>query len=1527
MKTNLQRLFLLLLLSPLCMVASAVTFVNVTPDNSKVTKVDVGEQLSSITLTVTLGADEALNGQAQLRTSTNETDQVNNGSGFLSDNVLKQKTANPNVWEITWLNVPVGKYKVYFQQAGGTAHTFLHDVEIVEIPSTDPPVISFKVKDATCNTSPTDTKNGSITVNVEKGVAPFSYKATIHHADNTTEEKTLENTPNRAWIVDGLASGDYIDVTVTDSKGKTVTKKSELVGFGKTTVSFGQDIFIKQTGDCTFDYYLRATIKTENQDALDAQTELLAQTLKLRSYADKKYYDVEHVPAYDMAKPYYSGQYYRFYKVASAANLSSQGRNRMYGLKYSTLCDGEKTTRDYHAHVRTLEKMMNFSTSSKGKLNPADCSYQDAKFTIKYDFQGGYNRGNDDDFIFSYYFMDEAHRYAKLFKQNEDGTYPSTPVKEDVPMPINEFDTRWSQTIEVAEPGTYKFVYGSDCDQVRIDKEIVIEPIKPEFKDVSDWMSPTINKELGIHGNTAGLAIGLANVSAPLTLTVKRLDDKREFVITDFADDKPYTKHIDFPQDITYDKLRDAYFIADLPAGKYALDLKDNCNNSATYNFEIPESKLQHYKPKRDEGYKDGVYVGVDCDGNNVVKFDFGPEGDNVAYAYRASTGEQGASSSRKTWASNVDPITPLEKLTGTNYFGAGFAPSLYNGRSYSEGNNIYSAIAKEDRYYNSDELVIRPNEPGDYARKTYTFDFDDYAGKAAFEAFGAMCNRDGSGTGMVSVGVAKGVNVALPVKYELYKTEDGTTRIGEPLRTYEATSAQDALNVVWKDVEVGKYLVRTIYNSTCEGKKFVQVSPTDIPEPSVESENGFEVKSIINLDITDGMKPLHLYLPVSPYIYNVEWYDITNTPEKKVFDGNDINVTFNEPGVYTYQVRTTFTDRTSCPGSSGGDRIVKFYVTKTDKPNYWVGSTSEDFSTASNWTANKVPDYEEDIVFATEENNNGHAAERDCRLTEGASPRTFTAASLINESGKAMIVPAGSALIVKSGTVGFAHETKQDGSVDPVRLKIEASAEDVPNGTFIAKYPGAASDKVFAEVQMNVKSTKLAEATTWKDNVEGSPTEGQDLKVEYTDQFFGIPFQQTSSAWLGGSYIYKYDEATNASNKFYQKFTGLKAKEMMTAFAGYSIRSTAAEAKVKSMKGYLNLGDVTLTLTRKASLVVGATGSDAVKHWGLGQNLFGNSYTAPMKVSGLTLPDALDKTIYMYNTGSGKDWGDATSQSGTSAGTYLAVPVNTASQQGVNEIPSMQGFLLKFIGDETTVNGANVTVDLKYDNLLTDAKQVQMAKGYTFGTNTKPGVVRFILNGEDVSDVMWLFEQPGTSDNFDNGWDGQKLGAEMMSSMIYSDSKAGKLQVNTTDDLTKANITIVTAKPGRYVLNLSRKDLPQYSDLKLIDSKAKMIVPFEGDALEYEFDVTGNGVLDQRFKLVNTTATSFGNLPTEIQGVTTVTWNGPAVVYTVSGERVANVRQPEDLNRLKAQLPNGVYIVSTQVDGKTVSQKMVITK
>lgn len=98
---------------------------------------------------------------------------------------------------------------------------------------------------------------------------------------------------------------------------------------------------------------------------------------------------------------------------------------------------------------------------SKEKLSPSGSSCQNAEFTIKHDFKGGCNRCNDDGYMFSYCFMDEASRHAKLFKKNEDVTFSAAPVKTYVPVPAADFDARWSRTTEVVGQGTYKLVYVS----------------------------------------------------------------------------------------------------------------------------------------------------------------------------------------------------------------------------------------------------------------------------------------------------------------------------------------------------------------------------------------------------------------------------------------------------------------------------------------------------------------------------------------------------------------------------------------------------------------------------------------------------------------------------------------------------------------------------------------------------------------------------------------------------------------------------------------------------------------------------------------------------------------------------------------------------------------------------------------------------------------------------------------------------------------------------------------------------------
>ena len=381
-----------------------------------------------------------------------------------------------------------------------------------------------------------------------------------------------------------------------------------------------------------------------------------------------------------------------------------------------------------------------------------------------------------------------------------------------------------------------------------------------------------------------------------------------------------------------------------------------------------------------------------------------------------------------------------------------------------------------------------------------------------------------------------------------------------------------------------------------------------------------------------------------------------------------------------------------------------------------------------------------------------------------------------------------------------------------------------------------------------------------------------------------------------------------------------------MSPFVGYQLTQDAP--KVYALTGKLNLCDHNLTLTRQAAEVTKSTSTNVgEKHWGLGQNIFANSYTAAIDIAQLSFPEEVDPTVYVYHTGSFNNWYENKSTNGTqdlnvAAGGYLAVPKNTAATIGYKSIPSMQGFLLKFTDAETKVSDVPATVTIPYQSVVKN-ERAAMAKPFEVIT-TEPGAVQLILESSKSSDVLWIIEAEGTTDRYDRGWDGRKLLTNAPAS-LYVQTVDGQMQVNATADLTQQQVTVEGSDSELYTLTIRKKNLPQYEHLKLVDNSARQLVDLSDDVTSYTYTMRHTGVDSNRFMLVNTTATSFDNLPTDIQGVTTATWNVPAVVYTVSGERVANVRQPEDLMRLKSQLPSGVYIVSMQIDGKTVNQKMVI--
>lgn len=1514
-----------------CLPMSAFEYVDVTPANSSVSKVDVGgDKVSSITLIVTLKDNEAPNGQAQLRLASDENKLVMGETTQLLDNVLTQKSTNPNVWEITWNNVKAGDYKVYFQQTDGSAHTYLHGIQVVELPEPPAPKLTLTKKDVTCG-SP-----GYVNVELAGGAKPFSYKATITHDRGGSNIRTKENTSDRGWVIDNLADGDRVNVEVTDAKGRKASASiNSINSVSPEFWSDGSNYFVKRTGKETFDYYISFKISCDDEKSLQEAVDMLVKTAKIKG-EDGEWYSLEYAPAYTYE--FWKGYYRYFFKIPFD-NGRLDFKDRRYDIKFTQLCEGEKT-KNFYFWDTTVKQMLNISPHAAGTPTEG-CGWKDTSYSVSYDFAGGDHLGGKR----VYFFMDEAHRFAKIYKQKADLTYPSEPLME-VPMWTEQFDIEKDFSFELPGTGVYKMVYSTGNPQTDFEHEFIVSEPKPEMvyyaaPEATKGYRSFQRKSLGIHGNTAGIVFSTINLEAPFQVIVSRSDGKKDFMITDFGDDHEYQKTINFPQTIDFTKSNSHYNIGDLPAGDYVFTLKDKCGRTSDRGIRIEEDNLMTYKLRRDNGYGEGVLVEYSCDNqSNKVNFDFGTTEDK--HLFSRSTLQYGyvtqkvKSSTSDGWTYGSDKPSDLKDEV---YFGISYYPTITSGASVETlaDQEVYSAIAKETRTYTNDVMNIHANngsaswkpvdQPDPYWAKSYKFVFKE-SEVNAFDVTGASCDVTAK-KGNISVSLQSGKTVTMPATYELYKADANGNPQGSAIQTYTARSTGQA-NVVWKDLVKGIYAVRITYGSggSCDVKKVVDLTTAELPQVIVKTPKGYEVKDNIYIDITDGMKPLQVTLPVSNHIYDVEWYDITGDKNELKQKGNNIYVTFTEPGTYTYKIQTMFTDNTSCSGSSGGERLVKFYVTRNEQKNYWMGSTDENngdnFSVASNWTANKVPAEGEDIVFATEANNNGHAAVNDCRLTgTGRLPLNFTATNLVNESQKAMVIPQGSALYVKTSTVGFEHQKDNNGKYAPVRLKIEAGSNGKANGTFVARYQGVEKDKIYAEVQMNVLTKAVKE--TWNDNLTGSPTFGKTLYINSTDQFFGIPFAEMSAAQFPKSRLYVYDETHNAEKMFYRKFRNVAKGETMHAFKAYSIRRD--EPRTMPLRGYLNYNDVTLKLTREAAMVDGATGEESFVRWGLGQNLFGNSFTAPIKISSITMPDDLEKTVYIYNTGSGKDWTATLSNSdATGAGTYTAVPIDIAAILNMNEIPSMQGFLLKYTKDKTVYSTTPTEVKLSYNNnVMTTASLPQRAKAYEMENNQPTGFVKLVLLGEKAGDQMWLCESENATEGFDNGWDGSKLGGEMMPTAIYSTTKDGIWQVNTTNDITKANITVRVSEPGTYCIKATKKGLEQYENLKLVDCQARIITPFDADTLSYSFATDVKSMNQNRFVLMNTKATMFEDIKTGID-LQSETLTGDFHIYDLTGAFVKDVSLSNERTFRKLGLAPGVYIVVKKDSIDKTGRKLVIT-
>ena len=513
--------------------------------------------------------------------------------------------------------------------------------------------------------------------------------------------------------------------------------------------------------------------------------------------------------------------------------------------------------------------------------------------------------------------------------------------------------------------------------------------------------------------------------------------------------------------------------------------------------------------------------------------------------------------------------------------------------------------------------------------------------------------------------------------------------------------------------------------------------------------------------------------------------------------------------------------------------------------PNLWMGSTSNDFDTPSNWTLNKVPGQHKKIEFATKKNHDNVPAERDCILS-----RNDTASRLINETGstemgdkKAFIVATGATLVVEDTIIG-------SGTVADTGKIILKSDGNQPNaGLFIAA-ADACTMPVYATVEMYSKAQQVADVI-WTDRNRISPTRGQRKTLKHTWQFFGIPVVSLSKSTVTSSnptqnhWMRIYNEKQNAVDKFYQKWTLLTSESTMNAFAGYEVTQDAP--CTYTFRGKLMLCDTAIPMTRRAPMVT-KNGQNTI-NYGLGYNIIGNSYTSSLDIKeSLQFDEKLEKTAYVYNTGHIKQWQDRYGKTPgiyNTPGSYMAIPqnVNTPLWEGL--VPSMQGFLVKFTEAETVV-GDSVMLNFNYQG---NGANVNAQKGAD-----EAGYVKLVVQGKNTYDEILLVEVFGTTKGYDNGWDGRKISIPGNGSVaLYVDNGFGKMQISATNNIGNQGIMFKEDGGEDYTLTIYTDNIGGDGTLRLLDRTTGEEITLDKEITTYTFKSAGNKIATQRFVIMRT--------------------------------------------------------------------------
>ncbi len=254
------------------------------------------------------------------------------------------------------------------------------------------------------------------------------------------------------------------------------------------------------------------------------------------------------------------------------------------------------------------------------------------------------------------------------------------------------------------------------------------------------------------------------------------------------------------------------------------------------------------------------------------------------------------------------------------------------------------------------------------------------------------------------------------------------------------------------------------------------------------------------------------------------------------------------------------------------------------------------------------------------------------------------------------------------------------------------------------------------------------------------------------TWQYIGTPHSDVANAIYNyyDSWLYQYDTGTETEA---EGWVVIPNGGPLVPFRGYCI--THPE------QGHTYWMEGTLAATTNQDITIPAGKFVVVA----------NSWTAPIQIHELTDDDMeglTEKTIYFFNTGSDPEGdGELNKENGRYAtGTYVSVPIHSASYTGDSYIPSMQGFYV--VGGTT-----DGTLHLDYERHVraprTNTPSGPMhAPARRVAADDEPQVAKFLFRGKRYDDRLIILERPDFTRGYDSGWDGEQWGGNAAAPMSY---------------------------------------------------------------------------------------------------------------------------------------------------------------